>query len=345
LEVLAFDSKEYRRERDIGGVRQTLFYSPLGVGVKVDDIPELFKKYTEVCEEKEKNHAVLEKCHIYSSNFLSKIYDPQRCTSFLESIIYGIQEFISEVFFSYVIISPNITPHIIVGGKYCATSQIPTLDFFKQLNPMFSYITAWNYFQTERNNKPLVLLDAFSSKNTEAWNYLENKHDLKIYPHGDECNLPISLADIIAYVTDRRLNRLHLRLEPDNIESIWEKYDFQIETRIIRQNDLKSIAYYNYDDVDWTKFQARPILFLDLEAINMQTMTGLDPYKLAIKYVSKRGGSIQGFDENLDSKRLKDGDIFVFAGEEPRKRAETYKDIYDIETHSVKELRRLVLEK
>jgi len=304
--------------------------------------PKVIDIYHEIAEEKEKTHAILESCYIYSSNYLNKKYDPSRCASFLESLIYGIQDYIEKIFFSYVTISPNITPKISVGGHFSPTTEIPTLDFFKQLNPMFSYICAWNYFQNERIEKPTVLLDAFSSKYTAAWMILERNYDLKIYPHGDECNLPISLSDIIAYVTDRRLNRMRLRLEPDNLKEVWKSFDFEVNSRILTQADLPYIAYYNYENINWLEYQARPILFLDLEALRMQTMTEIEPYKLAIKYISQKNGSIQGFDENIDSKRIKDGDIFVYAGEMPEKRAKTYSDIYDIEIHSVKELKNLV---
>jgi len=341
ISVLAFDSKEFRRERLVDGIRQTIFYSPFGVGVKMKNSPRVIDVYHEIAEEKEKTNAILESCYIYSSNYLNKKYDQTRCTSFLEALIYGLQDFIEEVFFSYVTISPNITPEISVGGHFSPTTTVPTLDFFKQLSPMFSYISAWNYFQIERIEKPSILLDAFSSKYTAAWMALERNYDLKIYPHGDECNLPISLADIIAYVTDRRLNRMHLRLEPDSLKKVWNNFNFEVNTRILTQADLAYIAYFNYENIDWLEYQARPILFLDLESLRMQTMTEIEPYKIAIKHISQKNGSIQGFDEGMDSKRIQDGDIYVYAGEASRKRAETYSDIYNIEIYSVKELRDL----
>jgi hypothetical protein len=342
--VLAFDSKEYRREKVIDGVRQTTFYTPLGVGVKLDDSEEFRLTYRKICREKSVSHVIFEDCDIYSSSLLSKKYERDRASLFLESIIYGISDYIKQVYFLYVIISPEKYPKIKVGGHFSPTAEVSTFDFLKNLNPMFSYITAWDYLQDYKPESESIYIDAFSSKSTLAWEELKNYHPI-IYPHGDECNLSISIADIFAFVTDRRLNRLHLRLKTEDIQEAWKGFDFQTDCGVLTYGQIQYISWYDYLDIDWKDYQSRPILFLDLEGINMKTMVELDAYKDAIKYIALKNGSLQGFDVNIDSKRIKDGDIYVYAGEESRKRAETFVDIYDLEIFSVKELRKRIREK
>lgn len=340
--VIAFDSKEYRREREIDGVRKTLFYSPLGVGVDVSISEELYEEYRKLCDEKRKGHAIYDDCYIFSSGYLSKKYGPSRTCSFLESIIFGLSEYIDCAFFSYVILPPNKIPTVTVGGTYSASTEIDTLKFLTKLNPMFSYITAWNYYKRPRSDEQELWIDSFSSLTTLAWHELSNKHPLKIYPHGDECNLAISLADAIAYVTDRRLDRRRLRLDPDSIDEVWHGLNIKTETRFLTQDDLIYYRWYDYNPVDWKMHQARPILFMDAQALNMKTMVNLDPYKAAIEYISKRGGSLQGFDLHMDSDRIRDGDIYVYAGEEAKNRAETFRDMFDLDVFSIREIRQAI---
>lgn len=336
--VLAFDSKEYRREREIEGVRKTVFYSPLGAGVKIEHSSNLYETYRELCEEKRKNYAINDECYIFSSSFLRKKYGDLRTTSFLESIIYGLSNYIEKSFLSYVWLPPEKFPMISVGGTGCPTINEPTMKFLTKLNPMYSYLTAWIYYTRHRTDTDDLFIDSFSSKHTLAWRELQNRNP-KIFRRGDEVNLPISIADAIAYVTDKRLGRIHQRIDPDNIEEVWKGFDFDVETRFLNHKNMGYYKWYNFDDIDWRDYQARPVLFLDLDALNMKQTVKLDPFNIAVAYVSGKGGSIQGFDVNMDSERVRDGDIYIYAGEKARNRANMFKDIYDIETLSLKELR------
>jgi len=341
--ILAFDSKEYRRETLVAGIRKTIFYSPLGAGIKIDVTDDLLEEYNALCIEKRKLFAISDDCYLYSSGYLAKKYGPARTCAFLESILYGLTDFIEEAFFSYLILPPIKIPSISVGGVRCATTTVPTFDFMVQMNPMFSYITAWNYFQRPRDEVYEIHIDSFSSRTTLAWQELKNKNPL-IFPHGDECNIGISLADAIAYVTDVRLDRTRKRLEPDNIDNVWKAFAFTTETRFLTYNNIAFYRWFDYTQISWEEYQARPILFIDAQSLNMRVISNLEPFKAAVEYVSKKGGSLQGFDLYMDSSRLQDGDIYVYAGEQSKERAETFRDMFDIEIFSVIELRQKIEE-
>lgn len=336
--VLAFDSKEYRREKEIEGIRKTVFYSPLGVGVKFSETNDLLSVYQKICKEKAKSQAILDNYYIYSSGSLRKKYGDQRTIAFLEAILFRISEYIEKAFFSYVILPPDKIPFVTVGGIGCPTINVSTLKFLTQLNPMFSYITAWKYFVQNKDDSDDILIDSFSSKHTLAWASLQRRKP-KIYRRGDEANLLISIADAIAYLTDKRLHKLHLRLEPDNIQEAWDSYNIETNVRFLSHKDLHYYRWYNFDDVDFTEFQARPILFLDLDPISMNTAVDLEPFNSAVAYISQKGGSLQGFDPVLDSPRIRDGDIYIYAGDKPKDRALAFNDIYDIEILTLKDLR------
>jgi len=342
--VLAFDSKEYKREIVTVDGRQLSFYTPLGVGIKINDVEELKSQYKETCKEKRIPHAIFDDCSIYSSNNLNKKYGYDRTAAFLESLVYGVSDFIDEVYFSYVILSPKDYPQINVGGHFSPTVPVKIFDFLKNLGPMFSYITAWSYLQGNREVKEEIYIDAFSSKNTLAWEELK-KHSPKVFPRGDECNFSISLADAIAFITDRKLNKMKLRLEPSGVEKAWAPFNLNVKINVLNYKQLDYFKWFDFQDIDWKDYQARPILFIDLDAINMKTMVEMEAYNYAVKYISEKGGSLQGFDIHIDSKRIKDNDIFVYAGDEAKKRAETFSHICDLEIYSVKELRQMVIKK
>lgn len=338
--VIAFDGKEYRREKFIDGVRKTVFYTPLGVGVKISDVSNFEASYIKITKDKRKSQAIIDNRHIYNIGFLRKRYGDERTLSFLESILYPLRDKIEEIFISYAILPPDKIPEISVGGVGCPTSTIPTTKFLTQLNPMFSYLTAWKYLVRNEKTTEDLYIDSFSSKQTLAWEYIKNRNP-KIFRRGDEVNIPISIADMIAYLTDRKLDKNHLKLEPKNIETVWERYGFNINVRYLSHTDLRYYKWYNYDEVDWSTYQARPILFIDGDTFNMSTVSELDAYPAAIAHVSKINGSIQGFDPAMDITRVKDGDIFVYAGEKARSRALALKDVYNIEIMTLKELREL----
>jgi hypothetical protein len=334
--ALAFDAKEFKRERYDDG-RKITFYTPLGIGIEVENLTDLKEAYIKVCKEKCMSHAIFENCSIYSSNNLCKKYDHNRVSSFLESILYGIKDYIKKIYITYVIISPTDYPTITVGGHHSPSIPVNIFDFFRRLSPSFSYITAWKYLQKNKTDKE-ILLDAFSGKQALAWEEMK-KYKMKIFPRGDECNLPISLADAIAFTLDRRISRMKIRLEPEGIEKALDYLNIECIYDILTPRDVSSIRWYNFDDIIWSEYQARPILFIDLDAINMKTMVELEAYQYATKYSYEKNGSLQGFDEHIDAKRIRNGDIYVYAGEKSRDRALTFADIYDIEILSVKELK------
>jgi hypothetical protein len=334
--ALAFDAKEFKRESYDEG-RKLTFYTPLGIGIEVDNLAELKEAYIKICKEKHISHAIFENYSIFSSGLLCKKYDHNRVSGFLESILYGIKDYIKQINVIYVIISPKNYPDIIVGGHYSPSIPVNIFDFFRRLSPSFSYITAWKYLQNNKTEKE-ILLDAFSGKQTLAWEEMK-KYKIKIFPRGDECNLLISIADAIAFTLDRRISRMKLRLEPDGIEKALEYLNIDWKYDVITPGDIGSIRWYNFDDIIWSEYQARPILFIDLDAINMRTMVELEAYQYATKYSYEQNGSLQGFDEHIDTKRIRNGDIYVYAGEQARNRALTFADIYDIEILSVKELK------
>jgi len=111
-----------------------------------------------------------------------------------------------------------------------------------------------------------------------------------------------------------------------------------VEVRYIDQKLLLKIHWNTNKQIDPKQYLVRPIVFLDLDELNMKKLTMSDSYCDLVMYAFYKKGGIQGFDINIDYNKVKNGDIYVFAGKKARSRAEMFSDMYDIETCSVKEL-------
>jgi hypothetical protein len=75
--------------------------------------------------------------------------------------------------------------------------------------------------------------------------------------------------------------------------------------------------------------------------ISISKVTG-DPYASVVAYAFLKGGGFQGFDEGFDASKIRDGDVYAYAGEKAKERAYAFKGMYDIEVYSIRELRQKV---
>lgn len=62
-------------------------------------------------------------------------------------------------------------------------------------------------------------------------------------------------------------------------------------------------------------------------------------YPDATLLARKLNGCLQGFDKGMDTEKIRDGDLFVYAGKEAEANAVTLRDIYDIQILPFKELK------
>jgi hypothetical protein len=117
-----------------------------------------------------------------------------------------------------------------------------------------------------------------------------------------------------------------------------DDYDFYVEPRFLDKNVQSKIRWYSKQEISTTRYLARPMIFMDVEGIKISELGG-GPIASATAYACSKGGAFQGFDRHIDPKKIRDGDVYVYAGREAKKRATSFKDMFDIEVYSVKELR------
>ena len=226
-----------------------------------------------------------------------------------------------------------------VGGYRSPKKEIATFDFLRKLSVYFSYITAWNYLGIDSRKSELILIDGFNGKRTPAWDDLIAKTKPTVYPHGDESNIYISTADMVASLTDKKLWDNFLRLNPENIAEVWKSYSFKVEARFIDVNLLSKIKWYSDEHIDLSSYYAKPAIFIKADGYKTDEIKNIAVYSDATMLARKLNGCVQGFDKEMDTSKIKDGDIFVYAGKDAEATATTLKDMYDIQIMPFKELK------
>ncbi len=265
---------------------------------------------------------------------------------------------------------PATVPTVAVGGANSPEININTSEFLRNLSPMFSYITAWNFIRRHRFAGHEILIDGFRSKVTVAWDELVNFATPRIFSRGDECNSFISLADIIAFLTDAKLYSSdfeHRKLTPDNVKYVWEDYCFEVDCCFLDKGIYSKYKWYSNDIIDTRPYLAHPIVFLLIDEIDKITtmprslsidqttlpqqekpkkfrevIQRMPPYHAVLTYAHSLGGSVQFFDRFIDSDKIRDGDVLVYMGETSKKIASAYSDGFDVEVLQLRELRKKV---
>ena len=334
--LTAFDSKEFSRSNAAGKLG---FYTPLGCGITVSKEEELSSTYIKNLSEISNSFNIEKCCGAFSpAEYLKKI-SPAKTISLSDKLLKSVQDLIESAYFSYVILPPKDVPLVEVGGYRCPKKAINTFDFLRKLSVYFSYMTAWKYLGVGSHASEKIIIDGFHGKRTPAWDDVIKRTSPKIYSHGDECNPFISVADIIAFLTNIKLWDNRLRLTPQNIEQVWKGYSFKTDTRFLDKKILSKIKWYSNQHIELSSHYARPIVFLTVDGYKTDYLKRLNVYAEATILARQENGCVQGFDKAIDSPKIRDGDIFVYAGEESTKTAHTLKDMYQIEILPFKELK------
>jgi len=334
--LVAFDSKDFKRSSKSGDLK---FFTPLGCGIRITKKEEFESLYISTFENLLKKFDVSPVCAcLASSEYFSRI-GHAKTIKIADELLKVLQELIDKIYFSYVILPSDKFPNIEVGGYRSPKKDINTFDFLRQLSVYFSYITAWNYIGIDSRKSELLLIDGFNGKRTPAWDDLTTKVKPIVYPHGDECNVYIATADMVASLTDKKLWDNFMKLTPEAINQVWKDYSFKIETHFLDAKLLSKIKWTSDEQIDLTEYYAKPTIFLKADSYKTDDIKHLSVYPYATILARKLNGCVQGFDKTIDTPKIKDGDIFFYAGKEAETMASTLKDMYDIEIMPLKKLK------
>lgn len=337
--IIAFDSKDFKRVKN----GKFIFYSPLGCGVKISKTEEFHETYTTKMNNLLKAFGVSPVCACLASSEFFPTVGFSKTYKISDELLRSVQHLIDTVFISYIILPSKTIPTVEVCGYRSAKIAIPTFNFLRNTSAYFSYLTAWGYLHNGYfDKKDKMLVDGFRGKITYAWEELQAETSPIVYPHGDECNVYIATADMIASLTDKKLYDNYLRLTPKEITSVWEEYSFKVEVRFLDANIISQIKWNSNEEIKTANFHAKPTIFLKADGYNTSDIKKLSVYPDATMLACQMNGCLQGFDKKMDSDKIRDGDVFVYAGKESEESAMTLKDIYDIHAIPFKELKQKV---
>jgi len=334
--ITAFDSKDFKRSNKNGELK---FYSPLGCGVKVSKPKEFQEAYIDNMNTLFTDFGITPVCGCLASSEYFPSAGFSKTYKASDELLKSIQNLIDTVFVSYMILPSAAIPKVEVGGYRSAKKEIATFDFLRILSTYFSYIVAWNYLKSGKRENEQILVDGFGGKITYAWEDFLKETKPMVYPHGDECNVFISTADMIASLTDKKLYDNYLRLTPEEVTSVWKDYSFKVEVRFLDANVLPQIRWISNELIETSNFHAKPTIFLKADGYKTDEIKKLSVYPDATILARKLNGCVQGFDKDTDTQRIRDGDLFVYAGKDAEANAATLKDMYDIQIMPFKELK------
>jgi hypothetical protein len=386
--LLAFDSKDFERRKLFQEIDPdthepylteiTGFYTPLAAGVKFKDLEIVKKGCLRWTEELATEFQLSQKRLLYDSFSLREELSHRRAIPFCDQLVSKLKRYIDSVFFSYVIMPPDKYPTVKVGGFKSPSYDVKSAKFLRNLGPMYPHIAAWSYFGIEREGIEEIQLDGFNSRQTHAWNDLIHKAKLKIFPHGDECNPYIMIADVIAYLTDAKLYSQKLGLTIDNLKEIWKAYDFEVDAHVLSYNNTPLYGWHSEDPIDTTPFLVHPIIFLlvdELEKLQpnppptteevidaekeetieisdtevkteekrfAKLIRHMEPWYAVTAYACYKDGGAQLFNYHIDRQKVQDGDTMVYIGNQSKTMAESFSHTFDIEVLSAKEIRKAV---
>ena len=356
---VAFDSKEFKRLKRLDDGDERGFYSILGVGVVIDDSEAFVKAYLETTKELCEEFGIESPMCLYSSSFLKDELGLREAIPFAQKLIDRTHKHVTMIHFSYVVLPSKNTPTVTVGGEKTGTQEVKTETFLRNLGPMFSYISAWNYWRYRRDEKHKLIIDAFSSKETFAWRDIARSSDIVVVSHGDEVHPMISYADLVAFLTDVKLysaDKESRFLTKKNLEKVWDGV-FSVESTYIDVSSISKVKWINETQIDYSSFLLKPTLFfisddISIKGINSglveepvntvkksKRMMTMQPVKDAVKLAALNGYSFRFYDPHQDEKYVADGDIIVYMGDMSKRTAEYLEDGFDIEIIQAKRVK------
>lgn len=336
--------------------RERCFHTPLGAGVCVSDTVRVDEALRSICDAFKQKHSVESPRAFAPSSILRKWCrgDLRHSVAAAERTIEEVIPYLKEVHISFAALSTRQMPEISVGGYASPVRLVSTPKFLESLCPMYSYITAWTALASGVLKSDSVRVDAFDSKQTQAWSELIDKSRPDFWYHGDDTDALVCVADLFAFATDRLLYRNHAKLEPSTVQKLWADKGLQASAWIVGKGNVNKVSWYSDESIVTQSYVHHPVLFLlrdspeayDEPPTKEKRLSSLiqagEPFDSAVRLATERGACLKFFNEFDDPALLRNGDIMVYAGPKSKQIVELYGDMYDIEVHNFKETREIV---
>jgi hypothetical protein len=240
---------------------------------------------------------------------------------FLEDFLSELKQHIAELNIYYTTIPSTKIPSVrVYGNDRTGVQEMKPMAFLDKLIPSYAHCCAWKYAEDHVHDTTPLVSDYFEGEETDAWRILRGLPSFTVYFGGDNCNCYVSVADIIARITDERIYRNRAKLFKGDIESLLS--DLPVQSVFIDQ--LGMIAPVTKNRMDVAKKLAHPVIFIVKEGIESQMLGAsanerdlIEESPLMTKVFNlayELDGCYKFFDSRLDQSIIREEDYLLCLG-------------------------------
>ena len=317
--VIAIDGKDFIRSNP-----KTSFRAVIGVAAKFCKPREFAEEYPKIIAKLKKDYNIDTELMVLKSYRIMSELGKSRGTDFMDEYFDAVNRYISEFTVYFTTIPSTKIPAVKKYGRdKGGVESMPPVEFLKELSNSYPHCCAWKNLRDNKiENGSLLLLDFFQGEITRAWD------ELKSFPHvrigTDETNPFIATADILTKLVDNRLYVTKGGLNMQDIRACFK----QREPKVVFLDDLEFIVPIRRDKIDFRRLLLHPAVFILKEGIESKTMgeaterniIELSPaFQKILNFASSRNAYYKFFNAKTDMNLVRDGDYFVYFGENSMK--------------------------
>ena len=320
--IVSIDGKDFLRANNA-----TSFRGVIGAALTFNKPQSFIAEYPEIMTKLKKKFNLKIDLSVLKSYRIMSTLGPVHGNEFMDEYFNEVKKYISEFTVFFTTIPSTKIPEIKKYGrdKGAVESKTP-VDFLKELSSSYPHCCAWKMLKG--NNVPgksLLLLDFFQGEVTRAWDEIKSHTHIKIGT--DDTNPFIASADILTKLVDNRLYNTRGKLRSVDIKACFSK---DIEPRVVFLDDLEFIVPIRREKIDVQGLLMHPSVFVLKEGIDSKTMGDASEkdiieaspaFPKILNFSSKLNAYYKFFNAKTDINLIKQGDYFIYFGENGKKAA------------------------
>ncbi len=326
--IVSIDGKDFLRTN-----QSNSFRGVIGVALTFNQPMNFIEDYPNIMAKLKKDFNFETELIVLKSYRIMSSLGKERGNNFMNKYLEQIKKYISELTVFYTTIPSTKIPEIKKYGrdKGGVESKTP-VEFLKELSSSYPHCCAWKFWTDSKiNSETLLLLDFFQGDFTKAWGEIKNHPQIKVGT--DDTNPFIASADIVTKFVDNQLYTTKGGLRISDIKACLNEY---MEPKVVFLDDLQFIVPIRRDKIDVREMLMHPSVFILKEGINSKTMGDVSEkdiievspaFHKILNFSYKRNAYYKFFNAKSDINLVKEGDFFIYFGEEGQKTAEYLKSL------------------
>jgi hypothetical protein len=318
--IVSIDGKDFLRTNQTKSFRGVI-----GVALTFNRPRNFIEDYPNIMTKLKKDFNFETELDVLKSYRIMSSLGKERGNNFMNKYLEEIKKYLSEFTVFFTTIPSTKIPEIKKYGRDNGGVESKTpVDFLKELSSSYPHCCAWRLLKDSKfNSKTLLLLDFFQGEVTKAWDEIKNHSQIKVGT--DDTNPFIASADILTKFVDNQLYTTKGGLRISDIKACFSKY---MEPKVVFLDDLQFIVPIRREKIDVRQMLMHPSVFILKEGINSKTMGNVSEkdiieaspaFQKILNFSYKRNAYYKFFNAQTDINLVKEGDYFIYLGEEGQK--------------------------